>query len=351
MESLRIFKRALFFKGYRRYPGNAEEICNQIVKECWNGRFFQASTGHFNQFYTRDFGICIEGLLKSGYKEEIKMTLKYALDIFKKHNKITTTITPKGKAIDVFSYTPESIAMVIRCLRVLDDKELIVKYDDLINKEVNKAFSVFDTKIGLLNNEKFSSMKDNALRESSCYNNCMIAMLSKDLDKLKLNNPFKQHDIKNNIKREFWNGRYFYDDTRKKEYVAGDANVFPFWTGVFDDKQMFNSCLQEIKKSNLDKPWPLRYTSFKTKQRFANNLLVPNYEGTTIWGQLGLCFLRVVKKYDKKEFNNYLKKITDVIEKNRNLIEVFDPDGTPYKSLFYRADEGVIWGAMYLELL
>ncbi|MEA3430765.1 MAG: hypothetical protein U9R08_05820 [Nanoarchaeota archaeon] len=352
MEALRIFKRALFFKRYKQYNGNAVEICKQIVKNCWNGKFFQASRGHFNQFYTRDFALCVEGLLKSGYKKEVKKTLEYALQIFEKNRKVTTTITPKGKAIDIFSYTPESIAMIIRSLRIVNDKKLIHKYKRLINNEVNKAFKIsFNKKTGLLRIDKyFSSMKDNSLRKGSCYNNCMIAMLSNDLKRLKLNNPFKKYNIKENIRKKFWNGKYFYDDIRKGKYVAGDANIFPFWTKVFDDKKMFQSCLNEIKKAGLDKPWPLKYTNFRTNQRFPNNIVVPNYEGNSVWTQLGLCFMKTVKMYNYKDFKKYYQQYSELIENNKNLIELFNPDGSVYKTTFYIADESLIWAAIFLEI-
>jgi hypothetical protein len=65
-EAWRIFNRSVYAKKYgiKRYNGNAKEICRQIIKDCWNGRYFQVSNGHFCEFYIRDFGWCVESLLK-----------------------------------------------------------------------------------------------------------------------------------------------------------------------------------------------------------------------------------------------------------------------------------------------
>jgi len=46
----------------------------------------------------------------------------------------------------------------------------------------------------------------------------------------------------------------------------------------------------------------------------------------------------------------YIEKYSELIEKNGNYLEVFDPDGTPFKSAFYYADEGMLWAANYLAL-
>ena len=41
---------------------------------------------------------------------------------------------------------------------------------------------------------------------------------------------------------------------------------------------------------------------------------------------------------------------TPVIEKYKNFLEVFNPDGSPFRSWFYYADEGMLWCANYLTL-
>ena len=54
-------------KGIKKYEGNAKEICEQIVNDCWNGKYFQPSNGHFNELWIRDLGWCSKSLVNQGF--------------------------------------------------------------------------------------------------------------------------------------------------------------------------------------------------------------------------------------------------------------------------------------------
>jgi hypothetical protein len=138
LEGLRVFRRSLRvkYKGIKHYRGNAEQICRQIVRDCWNGSYFQISTGHFCEFYIRDFGWCIDSLIKLGYKKEAKKTLEYALKKYSENRGITTTITPSGKCVDVFAYSPDSLAFLIRSMNAAKADHLFEKYRDFLNSEI-----------------------------------------------------------------------------------------------------------------------------------------------------------------------------------------------------------------------
>ena len=338
-------------KAYPRYRGGAEQICGSIVKKCYNGTYFRTSTGHFSTFWMRDFGICVRALMNQGYKKEVHKSLQYALTVYSRENKLTTTISRDDKPFDVFTYSPDTLAFLIRSLRVSEAKDYIEIYKPFLRQEIFNFFdTVVDQNTGLVKTKDFSSMKDNAKRKSSCYDNCMVAMLASDLKKLDLDDPFEGYNYKKIIKDNFWQGYYFYDDLYSN-YVAGDANTFPFWCGVFDDRSMFNKALKSMREAKLEDPFPLKYTADKKHNfRFPQSLFASNYQGNSVWIHLGLCFLDVVAKFDKKLMKEYLRKYTEVIEENRNFLELFKTNGQPYKTFFYRADEGMLWAAKYLEL-
>ncbi len=352
-KGLGIFNRSIRvrFRGIRKYNGNAKQILRQVVDDCWNGSYFQASAGHFSCFYIRDFGISVQALLNLGYREKVVKTLKFALDNYSRNNKITTTIY-QGYALDFPFYTPESLAYLMHSIRLADAKELLLKHKFFLEKEIRKAFfNSFDADTGLIKkNIYFSSMKDNALRSSSAYNNSMIAMLSNDIDYFKLYNPFKGYDFKKIIKDNFWTGNYFLDDLSGLDYVSGDANVFPYWTGLFDSKKMIKLSLDVIRQDGLDKPFPLKYTKEKVgKYLLLHSILVPNYEGNAIWTNLGQCFIDVVKKIDKEKSREYIGQYIKNVEKYKNYLEVFNPNGTPYKTMFYYADVAMLWSSNLLD--
>ncbi|MEE9525461.1 MAG: hypothetical protein V3V78_02525 [Candidatus Woesearchaeota archaeon] len=353
-EAFRIYKRSLRVKrrGVKQYKGNADQICKQIVKDCWNGNYFQVSSGHFCQFYMRDFGFCIDSLLKLGYKKEVRKTLEYALEIYSKQG-LKTTITPRGKAVDIFMYSPDSLAYLIRSLRVAKAKDLVDEYRPFLAKEVRKFFElVINKETGLVREDKhFGSMKDEAKRKGSCYDNIMAAMLSNELNNVGLFNPLKKYDLKKLIKHMFWNGEFFIDDMQgNKEIVTGDANVFPFWAGIFDNPVMIKRAIKKIQGAKLDIPFPLKYSNVQEHEFIFINMFVPDYETHTCWMHMGPLYVQVVKQVDKKKAAKYKQKYKEIIEKNKNFLEVFNPDGTPFKSKFYYSDESMLWAANYLTL-
>jgi hypothetical protein len=356
-EAWRIFKRSVRVKrkGIKKYSGSAKEICGQIIKDCWNGRYFQTSSddGHFCEFYIRDFGWCVDSLLKLGYKKEVKKTLAYALEKYSRQ-RLTTTITPSGKCIDIFIYSPDSLAYLIRSLRAAEAFDLIKRYKDFLIKEIKRCFGLcFDKEKSLVRADKyFGAMKDEAKRSSSTYDNVMIAMLSDELNRLNFYNPFKEYDAKKAVKENLWNGEYFYDDLNKHNIVTGDSNVIPFWTGVFDDRKMLKSCIKSIQNAGLDNPFPLKYSPGRFKEHKLNfvSLFVPGYQKEGIKMHMGPMFVQLVKQVDGKKAKKYIDSYTKIIEKYKNFLEVFNPDGTPFKSPFYYADEGMLWAANYLAI-
>ncbi len=336
----------------KKYDGNAETICKQIIKDCWNGRFFQTSTQNFPQFWTRDFGFCTGSLIKLKYENEVHQTLRYALNRFKQSNKITTTITPGGKPFDFPKPAVDSLPYLIHAIKISKFPYYSFRY--FLNKEIKKFFDTFiNEQNGLVRPElHVSSMKDFAIRRSSCYDNCLVAMLADDLQKMKnLQNPFKKFDYPSLIKRHFWNGHYFYDDLSKKHYFAGDANLFPFLFGIIDDQQMLKSSLHQIQAAGLDEPFPLRYTQDRRNIHFIwQEIFLRNYESSAIWMHMGPLYVKLVKRVDFEQAREYKEKYTELIEKHRNFLEVFNSKGRPYGTPFYYCDRGMLWAANYLGL-
>lgn len=335
----------------KKYPGNAEEICKKVVDDCWNGRFFQTSTGNFAQFWTRDFGWCASSLVKLGYQMEVQHSLRYALNRFRKAKRVTTTITPGGKPYDFPNEAVDSLPWFIHALRV--SKFSYYDYKDFLNLQINKYFNRFiDKQTGLVRTDQyFSSIKDFAVRKSSCYDNCLVGMLAKDLKTMKLFNPFQKYDYAKLIKNNFWNGSYFYDDLDQKDYVAGDANIFPFVCGLISDKEMISSVINAIKKEALDYPFPLKYTDNRKQVKFIwQEIFFFDYESDALWMHLGLLYVKLVQQADQKLAEKYKKEYAKIIEKQQNFMEVFSSAGKPYHSPFYYCDSGMLWAANYLTL-
>lgn len=342
--------------GIPQYKGNPNAICQQIIKDCWNGTFFQVSTGHFSLFYMRDFGMCVDALLKLGYKKEVQKTLQFALNCYSREKRITTTISKNGKCFDVFSYAPDSLAFLLYSLRLSKNKELVEIYKPFLELQISHFYNtVVDEETSLVQkNRDFSSIKDHAKRSVSCYDSCCIAVVAREAALLGLKNLFvdifSYKKIQEKVKKTFWTGDYFVESEASKA-ITGDANVFPYWFGIFTDKRMIKKSIAALQKQKLDHPFPLKYTSFVPKNFFFPlTLVASNYEGNSIWMHLGLCYIDVVAFVDKNLAKKYVQEYKKQIERHKNFLELYNPNVLPYKSFFYYTDAGMLWCSKWLIL-
>lgn len=350
-EGSRIFasswKQRLFPK---KYSGNAREICQQAVKDCWNGRYFQVSPGNFSQFWTRDFGWCTQSLIKLGYQKEVHQTLRYALHRFKQQGKVTTTLTPRGKPYDFPYPAVDSLPWLIHSL--VAAKAPVHEHRLFLQQQVKQFIIQFiDLHTGLVKPSlSVSSIKDLAIRKSSCYDNCLVALLAQHLKGLKIETPLQGYDYPSLLLRHFWNGSYFYDDLQQKAYAAGDANLFPFLFRLCT-QEMFRSSLKALQEQGLDTPFPLKYTAGRAEVKFIpQELLLRNYERDSVWTHLGPLFIKAVQKVNPDLAKHYQQQYAGWIEREGNYLEVFHPSGKPFHTPFYASDRGMLWAANFLTL-
>lgn len=354
-EGLRMFKRKLRVesKGFNKYADSVKNICHKIIIDCYDSKndYFKTSNGHFSEYWGRDFGLCVRALKNLGFQKEIENTLSYALNIFEKNKTLTTTISPNYKPFNFPNYAPDTLAFTLHSLITTNNKKLISKYKSFLESEARKYFEiVINKKTGLVKNKHFSSMKDHAIRVSSCYDNVMSAWISKNLNTLNFNNPLKDYNFKRIIKDNFWNGDYFIDDLSGGKLLTGDANVFPFWTGIFNSKKMLKSAIKSLQNKNLDKPFPLKYSLEKPKVVWYD-LFAKDYEFRNIWPIIGYPFIEIVSKLDIKQAKLYLNQYSEQIIKHKTFLEVYDFNGKPFKTFFYYSDEAMLWASMHLNLL
>ena len=359
-EGMKIYARRKQNKQFHKFQGEPREICHKIVNGCWNGRYYKASNGHFSSFYIRDFGMSVEALIYMGHKKEVEKTLEFALRVYEKNDVITTTITSDELPIDFFEYGADSIPYLIRSLRISKSYFLLRKYSDFLEKKIKEYYNiVFDEQKNIVKeNKHFSSMKDNSIRKSSLYDNCCMAMLNMELRELKnegvnIYNPFFKWNYKKIIRDRFWVGTHFLDDISNHHYIATDANTIPYFFNIYEDKEMILSSIHKLILEKLDSPLPAKYTKerIKEKENKLYSIIAPNYEGNTCWTNLGVIFMSVVAKVNKLMLKKYIDHYLELIEEYGNFLEVFNPDGKPYKTRFYLCDEGMLWSSIFFKLL
>lgn len=320
-----------------RYPGSARDICRMILERNWNGTYFTTSTHHYQEFWARDFGLVVDALLALGYQERVRKTLSYALKKYQQAGTIRTTISRTGTPFSFpNTYSPDSTALFLYSLMRAQVHD--TQFTQQIIDEY--ARTVLDEH-GRVKPGHFSSMRDHAKHESSCYNHCMSILIARIAEKQKLTFPFSEQQLIK-ILDEYWTGTHYKDDRTTNE-PTGDANTFPYWLGVGKD---FDKTLNALREHQLLDPFPLKYTS-KKQPMILPEIFVKGWQQNTIWPMMGLLFLQILEKHDKKLGQHYRNQYKHLIEQHGTLYEVYR-DKKPYQNLFYHADEGMIWAANFL---
>lgn len=359
--ALRMFRRASHVRkrGFRTYTGTPEQICRTILDDAYDSRtnHYRVSDGHFQDFYVRDFALIAEDLVRLGYADRVRSTISYALNCFVTADRVTTSIAPGGRAFNFPRYGPDSLALLLRTIRVTKNNKLARKHHAFLQKEIERFASVVVDKKTLLprTDKKFSSIRDHTARSASCYDASMVALVALEAPKLGLKFPYAFKNIQKALIETYWNGTYFFSDTTKQAIVVGDANVFPFWTGVITDKRLLTQAFDSIRAAGLDDPFPLRYVSTLDAAREKTGWhiaawLAPGYETDALWVHLGCAYLHVLIGHDPALTKKHLATYERLIKEHATFLELYAPDGQPYRTPLYVTDEAMSWCAMWLGL-
>ena len=350
-EGIRMARRARRVRrdGFHQHKGTPEETCKAIIDRAYDKRrgYFRVSTGNFCEFYSRDFGLSCEALQELGYGERVKSTLAYALSHYESAGKVTTAIDPRGVPFDYFLPAgPDALGFLLYAITHTGNNHLAAKHNEFLQRAIDRAAEEFvDPKTLLPRADRhFSSIRDQARRKGACYDAVMIAVIAREAHRLGFRFPYKEHAVTKAIIKAYWNGTYFFQDLTREPIVTGDANVFPFWTGIVKNKRMMEDAIDAVRAAGLDDPFPLRYVSELDAAREKTslhivNLLSKDYESHSIWMHLGLAYLRMLMKRDADAARRHLKRYGQLIRQHRTFLEVYDTTGEPFMRTFYAGED------------
>jgi hypothetical protein len=342
--------------GWKRYPGSVEAICRAVVEDCWTGQFFAGSAGHFKQLWTRDLAMCTPALCRLGMRDRAVASWSWALDRFERAGRITTTIFRRRYPRDVYAFACDSLPMLLYGVYAAGAEHLIDLHRGFLAREIERYHRVvFDPELGMARPDGyFSAPRDCMTGRSTVFANTMIALLARLVEADgRLPNPFAGHDLPALMLRHYWMGDYF-RDSLDRDLPSGDANVYPFLYDIFDDREMRRSALATLETRGFTRPLPLRYFERRLPEAElpVPRMFTPNYQGDPSWMQLGPAYLQVLGEVDRSKMEQQRAVMAAFIERDRNYLEVYHTDGTPYRGrgLMYYADQGMIWAAMFLAL-
>jgi len=351
----RSISRRLF--GWKRYRGSVEAICHAAIADCWTGEFFAGSAGHFKQFWTRDLAMCTPALCRLGFREEVIRSWAWGLERFERAGRVTTTIFNRRFPRDVYAYGCDSLPLLLYGLRAAGAQHLVHRHRDLLADAVQRFVDlVLDAETGLARADGyFSGPRDCMTGRSTVFANTMIALLGGLLDELpELPNPLRGHDVRAGMLRHHWSGDFF-RDSLDREIPSGDANVWPYFFGVFDDQDMQRRSYGTLEERGFTRPIPLRYFERRMPESELPipKAFTPNYQGDTCWMQLAPAYLKVLGDVDEVTMRRHRSRMSELVARDQNYLELYTPEGAPYKgrAWLYYADAGMIWAAMFLDVL
>jgi hypothetical protein len=354
----RMLRRAL--RGHIRHPGGAATILPAVLERCWDGRRYAASGGQFRQLWARDFGFAAPALVRLGHGSRVDATLDWALAAWSRAGRVTTTIFPGARPADVWDYGVDSLPFVLRALRAAPSGEgLVARHAAFLDGEVRRfAEEVLDPGTGLVRaDRRFSTHRDTVATSCNAYANAMVALLERELRETGwFRLPFPAGAAERLVDA-FWRGDRFGEGPRgtpEHELVTGDGNVVPFWLGIVPDELGAAAMLDALDAAGLTVPLPLRYSATApANEDGVQRLFVPDYQGTATWTSLGAMATDVALRVDPPRGRRWLRGHLDVVERDGTMWEVLDDDLRPYRGRLglWRADEAMLWGALFLDLL
>jgi hypothetical protein len=348
-------------RGHTRHPGDTTAIIRACIEACWNGRTFTASPGHFDMFWTRDLCFSAASLVRLGEGERVRASLAYALDTWtRRRSHVTTTINYRDRPADVFEYGVDSLPLFLAALQAAAAEDLVERYREWLADEVAWfTRRVVDPATGLVRSDRtYSAHRDTVVNRSTAYGNTMVALLAKILVETGwLETPLERHfdgDHARLLRAHFWAGDRF-RDSLGDDTVSGEANVWPFFTGVVWDAQMLATALAYLEANGFCDPFPLRYDTIRRPARevwFTRHVL-PDYQGATVWTSLGAIYLQLLRSVDPAAATREIDRYRAWIERDGTYWEVLDGRGRPWVSprRLFIGEEAMLWSAIFLDVL
>ena len=344
-----------YFTDIERFKGDARAISQQVLDRLWYGDFYRTSLGHYNFFWMRDFGTVAESLVRLNQTTHVHHTLRWALRHYRKAGRVKLCIDKAGNvfnapgkpSIDALPWLLHSI--------VVSGYQLNPREIAFLSHEVSRFVDKFLTETGDVKKDvRYAEMRDAVYYDRSAYATALVGRLAQCAKQLKLNAfPFEPSVYSELLTFHYWTGEYFRAD-RASQTFSADSALLPFFLRIVEDEEMVNKTLDYITKKKLNKPYPMRYGEVpkkKLRYRFGMGpISMPNYTETSLWTWHATYYLHLLTRYKRPEYELNYKQFCKLIERHGTYPELTNPDGSWYYAPFYKADPGMVWAALFLEL-
>lgn len=393
---------------YINSPRSAGKTVDEIIADIHRLRYdpdklLLISGDHFNGLFVRNLGVFYYPMLDrsiSGTKEDwhnretvYLQTVAFALGVFAKQPKLTTTIVSMGPyaatCINFYAYPSDSLFGILFALAALrgdetaqpyayqktthhlDTKQaaatLIGTYDTTL-KSLYASYRehVYDETTGLVKRDvHLSGAKDITRRYSAFYDNVVFwktSQLAMKLGIISHDQTFLDQ-LKQTIMTTFWydEGGYFLEDLSReglRDRLYSSDWLIVLSTGFLDitnagERDYYIRSVAYIQEHKIDQPFAIKYQhdTRAHRQFFVVRMAVASYGGDAIWSFWGMEYIKTLtllaKQTKSQAYADQAKYHLDAYEsamlRDGGFPETYDADGRLLKTPLYQSIRQTGW--------
>lgn len=337
------------------------------LRACYTGKGIVASTGHFNDVWTRDAMFASWGCLSIGDTDMVFKTLKYLLQHARdgliplkvgKGFQLLKFIGIRGGPARVW-YTNDKnssppadsnslfLITLAEYVKETGDKRLLKQWS-AIDKVYRRLVAMDVDGDNLIEQGRYADWADSLKRSGkTLYSNACYAAASDAIAKLakiarKPSSPYqRQAQRTKEALKVFWNGTC-YDEQPGNRVFDSAANLLMVHWGLTTHSKAILNIVQDSEDqlpittschANNQKWWLLRLVG------------MADYHENQRWSWISGLYLTVLREHDPKEHIRLSRLWRDKIEEDEGVYEVYEPDGRPVRRLFYRSQKPFAWGS------
>ena len=393
---------------YLHSPRSSGEHVDAIISDIHKLRYdpeklLLISGDHFNGLFVRNLGVFYYPMLDRSIKSTAEdwynrqavylQTVAFALGVFHKHPKLTTTIVSMGPysatCINFYTYPSDSLFGILYALAALKGMEaatphnysrqhhklhtgqavatLVRTYEDTLKKlYAGYREYVFDESELLIKRDfHLSGAKDISRRRSAFYDNVIFWKTTQLAMKLGLLPEDKKFldKVKRKIIKTFWleeEGHFLEDlseEALRKKFHSSDWLIV-LSTGFLDianpaERTYYRRAIEYIQKHKIDQPFALKYQpdTRANRQFFVVRMAAKTYGGDAIWSFWGMEYIKALTLLghftkDRKYFSDakyHLKAYEANMLRDGGFPETYDAKGNLLKTPLYQSIRQTGW--------
>ncbi|MCD8506968.1 hypothetical protein LRY58_01535 [Candidatus Woesebacteria bacterium] len=396
-----------------------ERKVDEIIREIHADRFdpaepFLISGDHFSVLYPRSLGIFYHSLLDRrtalddlDWKNRQHIYLKttaYALQVYSKSDRLSTTIVPVGPRsvalLNIYDLPSDTLYSLVFALQVMQDEETLVDlypyngridpakelvmletataaaqleatYADSLRRHWQTYYDyAYDEQTGFIRKDiRLSGTKDIVHRESALYDNIVFWRTAQLLQQLEVieQDPAFLDNYKQRILDAYWlpeDGFFredLSDESLENKYYSSDWMI-AYQTGFLDpenpeDLPYLERSVAYIQRNAIDQPFGLQYhPDLRSWQLYLPvRLIAPTYASTAIWSHWGMEYTKLLAHLAQVTGDEiYIQQAQDQIEaytynikRYRGYPEVYNDQGDFFRQGLYKSIRQTGWVVNY----